>query len=89
MSKRERQYEHVLASYLKRGYSKKVARSRAAATVNKYRARLARGYRACKRRRGRSWCTTKRGPQLVTRGGSRRQWYPGKRRAMKRRSRVA
>lgn len=80
-------FKHVLASYLERGLSRKRATQLAAATVNKYRAKLARGYVACRGRR----CAYKRGPRLVTRGGSRRQWYPGKvrarARAMRRRRR--
>src|SRR3990167_8258102 len=62
-SKRERQYKHVLASERAAGRSESTATRIAAATVNKTRRRLA--------RKG-------RGPQLVTEGGSRRQWYPGK-----------
>jgi hypothetical protein len=31
-------------------------------------------------------CRVQRGPRLVTRGGSRRQWYPGKRAARGRRA---
>lgn len=85
MTKLERMFVHVLESYLERGYSLKTAKSRAAATVNKRRAALSRGLRSCKVKRGRRRCRILRGPRLVTRGGSRRQWYPGKRRAMKRR----
>ena len=55
--------KHILESMLDHGVPLKVALGRAAATVNKYRAKLAR---------------TRRGPRLVTEGGSRRQWYPGK-----------
>lgn len=84
-AKLERMYKHVLESYLDRGYSLKTATARAAATVNKYRSKLARGVRSCRKVRGRRTCHTRRGPQLVTRGGSRRQWYPGKGRATGRR----
>lgn len=63
--KLERMYKRILESLLDRGRSLKVAERIAAATVNKRRARLAR---------------VRRGPRLVSRGGSRRQWYPGKRR---------
>ncbi len=83
ISRRERMYKHVLESYLDRGYSLRTATARAAATVNKYRARLARGVRTCTKRGRRKVCRTKRGPRLVTRGGSRRQWYPGKRRRVR------
>lgn len=63
MPKMERLYKHVLASELEQGRSFKVAERIAAATVNKARSKRA--------RRG--------GPKLVSRGGSRRQWYPRKR----------
>lgn len=82
--KLERMYKHVLESYLDRGYSLKTAQARAAATVNKRRAQLARGVRRCRKSRGRRVCRTLRGPKLVTRGGSRRQWYPRKRRSRER-----
>lgn len=84
MSRRERQYKHILESYLDRGYSVKEATARAAATVNKYRSRLARGVRTCTTRRRRRVCRVRRGPRLVTRGGTRWQWYPGKRRGRER-----
>lgn len=80
VTKRERQYRHILASLLGRGLSRKRAEAIAAATVNKYRAKLARGYFRCKKRRGRKICRRVRGPRLVTRGGSRNQWWPGKKR---------
>ncbi len=64
-SKRERQYVHVLASLLEQGRSEKVAKRIAGAVANKTRAKLARQGRA---------------PKLVSDGGTRRQWYPGKRR---------
>ena len=60
---RERQYKHILESYLDRGMPYHVAVKIAAATANKTRARLAKAHR---------------GPKLVGRGGSRHQWYPGK-----------
>lgn len=60
---RERQFKHILESCLDRGYSLDDAVEIAARTVNKYRAKLSR---------------KKQGPRLVTKGGSRRQWWPGK-----------
>jgi len=68
--KRERQYKHVLAGELAAGKSEKAATRIAAATVNKFRAARA---------------ASGQGPALVTEGGSRRQWYPGKAAAKKRR----
>lgn len=63
----ERMYHHILEASIDRGIPFAEARRIAAATVNKYRsARVARG----------------EGPSLVTAGGSRRQWYPGKERAL-------
>lgn len=76
MTRRRRQYEHILDSFLERGMSMKLARKRAAMTVNAYRSRLATGYWRCKKRR----CAWKKGPRLVGHGGSRNQWWPGKRR---------
>lgn len=67
-TKRERQYKHVLASSLASGKPEKVAVRIAAATVNKYRAEHA----------------GDDGPRLVTEGGSRRQWFPGKKRRARR-----
>lgn len=81
LTRLERMYQHIVESYIDRGYSLKTAKARAAATVNKHRSQLAQGKRVCKVRRGRKRCRTMRGPRLVTKGGSRRQWYPGKRRA--------
>ncbi len=78
--KLERMYRHIVESYLDRGLSLKTAEARAAATVNKRRAVLSRGKRTCRRKRGREYCRTQRGPKLIGRGGSRRQWYPGKKR---------
>ena len=85
LSTRERQYKHVLEAALDAGKSWKDAQALAARVVNKERSRLARGKVVC-RKRGRNgvYCRVKQGPQLVTRGGSRRQWYPGKRRAGRR-----
>lgn len=62
-SVRERQYKHIFESLIERGMSEKKATRIAAATVNKTRSRFS--------KQG-------RGPKLVSRGGSRRQWYPGK-----------
>jgi hypothetical protein len=76
--KLQRMYKHILESYLDRGLSPKEAARRAAATVNKRRASLASGKRICKTRRRRRVCRIIRGPRLVGRGGSRRQWWPGK-----------
>lgn len=78
MPVRERQFKHILESYLDRGFSLKVATHRAAATVNKYRSELSRGKRVCRGKKKKRSCRVKRGPQLIGRGGSRRQWYPGK-----------
>ena len=86
MTKLQRMREHVLESTYDRlvdeGRSHAeaitVATRVANATVNKHRAALARGKTTCGTRRGRTTCRTSRGPELVTRGGSRRQWYPGK-----------
>lgn len=64
MPKMERLYKHVLKSELAMGRSLRDAERIAAATVNKARSRRS--------RRG--------GVKLVSRGGSRRQWYPRKRR---------
>jgi hypothetical protein len=63
MTKRERQYKHVLENLLDSGKPLKVAERIAASVVNKTRRRFA--------RKG-------RGPKLIKHGGSRRQWYPGK-----------
>lgn len=63
MSKLERQFKHILESSLDRGKPYEVAVRIAAATVNKQRAKHS--------RKG-------DGPKLVGKGGSRRQWYPGK-----------
>lgn len=60
---RARQFKHVLESALSRGATIAAAEELAARVTNKQRARSARA----------------EGPQLVSRGGSRRQWYPGKR----------
>lgn len=60
--KLERMYAHILESSLDRGKTLKVAKRIAAATVNKHRAKRAKTG----------------GPKLVGKGGSRRQWYPGK-----------
>lgn len=60
---RERHYKHIVARYVEAGEPIEVAERIAAAVVNKYRRRLA---------------EEGRGPKLVTEGGSRRQWYPGK-----------
>ena len=73
-----RMMRHIVESEIDRGRSPEVAARIAAATVNKRRAQLARGKLVCKTRRGRVTCTVKRGPKLVGQGGSRRQWYPGK-----------
>lgn len=54
---------HIRENYLNKGVPLKTATSRAAATVNRRRASLGRAGR---------------GPRLVRYGGSRRQWYPGK-----------
>ena len=59
----ERMYKHVFESSLDRGKSLKTAARIAASTVNKYRSKHA----------GKG-----RHPKLVSRGGSRRQYYPGK-----------
>lgn len=58
--------------------AREVANTIANATVNKHRAKLAKGKKVCKTTRGRKACRTVRGPRLVTRGGTRRQWFPGK-----------
>jgi hypothetical protein len=63
MTKRQRMYKHILESALDRGMDFYGAQRLAAATVNKFRARSA---------------SRHKGPKLVGRGGSRRQWYPGK-----------
>lgn len=73
---RQRQFRHIVASLLARGRSRRQAEAIAAATVNKYRARLARGYLRCRKRR----CSWRKGPRLVAQGGSRNQWWPGKKR---------
>lgn len=70
-SKRERQFKHILASELAAGESESTAVAIAAATVNKTRAKLAR---------------SGKGPKLIKDGGSRRQFYPGKEKAMARRA---
>jgi hypothetical protein len=69
LSKRERQYKHVLSGSLASGKTPKTAVRIAAATVNKTRARLAK---------------TGKGAALIGSGGSRRQWYPGKAAAKRR-----
>jgi hypothetical protein len=61
--KLERMWKHILERELDQGVPREDAVRIASATVNKYRAKRARGGD---------------GPRLVTRGGSRRQWYPGK-----------
>ena len=63
-TKRERQYKHIVASEVAAGKSKHVAERIGAATVNKLRAKRA---------------ANGEGPALVGQGGSRRQWWPGKR----------
>ncbi len=63
MTKLERQYKHIVESLMDRGKPLHIAERVAAAVVNKRRAKLAR---------------SGKGPRLVSRGGSRRQWYPGK-----------
>jgi hypothetical protein len=63
-TKRERQYRHIYAEARASGASARRAKSLAAAVTNKRRALLARKHR---------------GPKLVGCGGSRRQWFPGKR----------
>lgn len=85
-TKLERMFKHVLESSLDQGHSLARAEQIAASTVNKHRASLARGRITCKPRRkpnGRTvvHCRVARGPKLVRDGGSRRQWYPGKKRA--------
>lgn len=65
MGPRERQYHHVLEALINSGKPFLVAERIAAAVVNKQRAKDA---------------ATGKGPQLITKGGSRRQFYPGKRR---------
>ncbi len=72
MTKRERQYKHVLERVLAQGKPLRVAEEIAARVVNKTRARLG--------RQG-------RGPRLVSHGGGRQQWYPGKGRVAKSRAR--
>lgn len=66
-SKRERQFKHVYESGVDRGLSHKAAEALAARVTNKQRAKDAR---------------VGKGPKLVTRGGSRRQWFPGKAKAL-------
>lgn len=61
--KLERMWKAIVRSQRRAGKSLKTAHRVASATVNKYRSKLAR---------------KKRGPKLVGKGGSRRQWYPGK-----------
>lgn len=63
MTKRERQYKHIYESLIDRGKSLTVAARIAAATVNKYRAKLSKAHK---------------GPKLIRQGGSRNQYYPGK-----------
>lgn len=63
---RERQFKHIVESLTAKGVPFRKAEGIAAATVNKY--------RAAKAKRG--------GTQLVGKGGSRQQWYPGKRKAL-------
>ena len=92
LSTRERQFKHVLESAIDAGKSWKDAQALAARVVNKERARLARGKPVCKpskRSHNGTYCRVKQGPELVTRGGSRRQWYPGKRRVAGRREQYA
>ena len=91
LSKRERHYRRILESVLDRqlargkpfGDAHKLAKQVAARTVNKYRAAIAgtgaAGKRTCRVKAGRTLCRTVRGPQRVSRGGGRQQWYPGKR----------
>jgi len=79
--KLERMFLRIRESYLDRGLSLKTATQRAAATVNKHRASLATGRSVCSIKRGKRKCKVRRGPKLVGRGGSRRQWWPGKKRA--------
>lgn len=93
--RRQRQYKHVLESTLDRLLDRgvpfteafKEAQEIAARTVNKFRAARERGRLVCKpdrrMRRGRRAvkCRVDRGPKLIRQGGSRRQWYPGKKSA--------
>lgn len=65
MPKLERMYNHVLASALESGKPYPLAARIAAATVNKHR----------------NSRMEKGGTKLVSRGGRRNQWYPGKGRA--------
>ena len=74
MTRLERMYRHVLESEMARGRSYKVARRIAAATVNRHRAARARGRTVCRS----VYCRYDQGPALIGEGGSRRQWYPGK-----------
>lgn len=77
-TKLERMEKHVFESLLEAGRSPEVAKKIAAATVNKYRAERAAGKKVCKGKGAKRTCKTVRGPKLVGQGGSRRQWYPGK-----------
>jgi len=65
LSKTERQYHHIVESYIDKGFSYDAAVARAAPTANKQRAKRAR---------------EGTGPKLVGKGGGRQQFYPGKRR---------
>ena len=73
-----RMYHHVLESAMDSGWSYPVAVELAARTVNKHRAKLAHGYYATEGRGKKKHRVWKRGPKLVTRGGTRTQWWPGK-----------
>ncbi len=66
LSKRERQYKKVLKSLLDRGTPEEKAPGIAGAVVNKTRAQFSKDGR---------------GPKLLSEGGSRRQYYPGKAKA--------
>jgi hypothetical protein len=80
MSKRERQYKHVLERALSDGLPLAEAQALAARVVNKERAARAKGKLVCRPTRKGVYCHVEQGPQLVGQGGSRRQWYPGKKR---------
>jgi hypothetical protein len=64
----QRMFKHIVENYLDRGYSVKDAEKRAAMTVNRYRAKSAKKHK---------------GPKLISKGGTRHQWYPGKKLAGK------
>jgi hypothetical protein len=63
LTRLQRMYKHILEASLDRGLDLTTAKRIAAGKVNQYRAKQAKAGK---------------GPKLVGQGGSRRQWYPGK-----------